>query len=42
MLGFGTNVEVLEPQELREGVAEFAARIVAFYAEKTQRVAFKC
>ena len=34
MLGFGTNVEVLEPQELREGVAEFAARIVAFYAEK--------
>ena len=34
MLGFGTNIEVLEPEELREGVAKFAARIVAFYAGK--------
>ena len=38
MLGFGTNVEVLEPVELRDGVVELAARIVAFYAgKKAQR-----
>jgi predicted DNA-binding transcriptional regulator YafY len=33
MLGLGTMVEVLDPPELRESVAEYARRIAAFYAE---------
>lgn len=32
LLGLGTMVEVLEPQELRDSLAEFAARIATFYA----------
>lgn len=36
ILGLGTNVEVLEPEELRESVVDFATRIVSFYAQKTQ------
>lgn len=31
---FGTMVEVLEPEELRQGVRQFAASIVAFYDER--------
>jgi predicted DNA-binding transcriptional regulator YafY len=34
VLGFGTLVEVLEPQELRERVIHQAASVVAFYAAK--------
>ncbi len=32
VLGMGTMVEVLEPQELRDSVIDMAAKIVAFYA----------
>ncbi len=35
VLGFGTLVEVLEPQELRERVVSQAASVVAFYAAKS-------
>ena len=31
LLGFGTNVEVLEPQDLRDSLADFASRIAEFY-----------
>jgi predicted DNA-binding transcriptional regulator YafY len=31
LLSFGTLVEVLEPQELRESLADIAARIATFY-----------
>jgi predicted DNA-binding transcriptional regulator YafY len=31
LLGLGTMIEVLEPQELRDSLAEFAARIANFY-----------
>jgi predicted DNA-binding transcriptional regulator YafY len=31
LLGFGTDVEVLEPRELRESMAETAARVAALY-----------
>ena len=34
ILGFGPMVEVLEPQELREGVKQFALGIVEFYRER--------
>lgn len=34
VLGFGTMVEVLEPQELRDSVLDFASRIVAFYTRE--------
>jgi predicted DNA-binding transcriptional regulator YafY len=33
LLGLGTMVEVLEPQELRDSLAEFAARIAIFYGQ---------
>jgi predicted DNA-binding transcriptional regulator YafY len=33
-LGFGTQLEVLEPEGLREKVAQAAADVVAFYARK--------
>jgi predicted DNA-binding transcriptional regulator YafY len=32
VLGMGTEVEVLEPRELRDSVIDFATRIAAFYA----------
>jgi len=31
LLSFGTSVEVLEPQELRNSLADFASRIAEFY-----------
>ena len=31
LLGFGTNVEVLEPQDLRDSMGDFASRIAEFY-----------
>jgi predicted DNA-binding transcriptional regulator YafY len=34
VLGLGPMVEVIEPQELREGVKQFAAGIVEFYRER--------
>lgn len=34
-LGFGARLEVLEPPELRDKVAEMAQQVVAFYARKT-------
>jgi predicted DNA-binding transcriptional regulator YafY len=34
ILGFGTMVEVLEPQELRQSVIAFARGIVKFYEER--------
>lgn len=33
LLGLGTLVEVLEPQDLRDSLAEFAARIATFYGQ---------
>jgi predicted DNA-binding transcriptional regulator YafY len=36
-LGFGTQLEVLEPQSLREKVLAAAQSVVAFYAQKTRR-----
>jgi predicted DNA-binding transcriptional regulator YafY len=36
-LGFGTQLEVLEPQPLREKVLAAAQSVVAFYTHKTAR-----
>ncbi|HEX6479814.1 MAG TPA: YafY family protein [Ktedonobacteraceae bacterium] len=33
LLGFGTSVEVLEPQELRDSIEDFASRIAEFYRQ---------
>jgi predicted DNA-binding transcriptional regulator YafY len=33
-LGFGTNLEVLEPLSLREKVIEMASEVVTFYRGK--------
>lgn len=33
LLSFGTSVEVLEPQELRESMEDFASRIAEFYRQ---------
>ena len=33
LLGLGTMVEVMEPRELRDSLADFAARIATFYAK---------
>ena len=33
LLGFGTTVEVLEPQELRDSLAEYAVRIAQLYGQ---------
>ena len=37
ILGFGTMVEVLEPDELRQSVIHVASGIVAFYQQQEQR-----
>jgi predicted DNA-binding transcriptional regulator YafY len=37
ILGFGRAVEVLEPEALRHSVIDFAAQIVAFYAQAPPR-----
>ena len=34
LLGFGAEVEILEPQELREQVISLAQSLVAFYAQR--------
>ncbi|HYT29038.1 MAG TPA: YafY family protein [Ktedonobacteraceae bacterium] len=34
LLGFGTSVEVLEPQELRDSLAEYAVRIAQLYGQR--------
>ena len=34
MLGFGTQIEVIEPPELRQAVIEMAQAIIAFYRDK--------
>jgi predicted DNA-binding transcriptional regulator YafY len=34
LLGFGTDIEILEPQELREQMINLAKRLVAFYAQR--------
>jgi predicted DNA-binding transcriptional regulator YafY len=33
LLSFGTSVEVLEPQELRESMEDFASSIAEFYRQ---------
>lgn len=36
LLSFGTQVEVVEPQELRERIIDLAASVVAFYAQRPE------
>ncbi len=36
LLSFGTQVEVVEPQELRERIIDLAASVVAFYARRPE------
>jgi predicted DNA-binding transcriptional regulator YafY len=38
VLSYGTQIEVLEPRELRELVVRSAEAIVAFYAERAAAV----
>ena len=33
LIGFGTLVEVLDPKELRESIADLAVRVATFYGK---------
>ena len=41
MLGFGTTVEVLEPQELRDSMGDLAAAIAALYGKEIRNSQIK-
>jgi predicted DNA-binding transcriptional regulator YafY len=38
VLGFGTDIEVIEPAELRKAVLDMAQAVIAFYAQKTEHM----
>ncbi len=41
LLGFGTTVEVLEPQELRDSMGDLAAAIAALYSKEIRNSQIK-